>query len=97
MNISSQNVFEDEMALSATTITLALIELFSSSVLLSIVHWEKYGGDPQKRTLVNQLMSYICLSVFANIIIKDFLVLTRMVWGCLHPFFGKGLMSFFEQ
>ena len=88
MNTTSHNIFEDEIALSVATVTLDLIEIFGSLLLPLIVHFEKYGGDPQKRTLVNQLTSYSCAALSIILITKDLTVLTRVVFGCLHPYFG---------
>ena len=88
MNSTFQDIFEDEFALSATTVTLSLIEFCSSFLLLLIIHFERYGGDPQKRSLVNQLTSYICAATFIVLVTKNLLIPIRVIFGCIHPWFG---------
>ena len=88
MNSTFQDIFEDEFALSATTVTLSLIEFCSSFLLLLIIHFEKYGGNPQKRSLVNQLTSYMCAAAFIVLVTKNMLIPIRVIFGCFHPYFG---------
>ena len=88
MNSTFQDIFEDQFALSATTVTLNLIEFCSSFVLLLIIHFKQYGGDPQKRSLVNQLTSIICAAMFIILVTKSLLMPIRVIFGCFHPYFG---------
>ena len=88
MNSTIQDIFENEFGLSATTLTLDLIEFCSSFVFILIIHFEKYGGDPQKRTLVNQLTSYICALLFLFLVTKNIAMSTRVVFGCFHLYLG---------
>ena len=57
-------------------------------MFLLIIHFEKYGGDPQKRSLVNQLTSYICAATFIILVFKNLLTPIRVIFGCIHPWFG---------
>ena len=36
---------------------------FGNLLLLSILHYERYGGDPQKRSLGNRLAADMCLAI----------------------------------
>ena len=50
---------------------------FGNALLLSILHYERYGGDPQKRSLGNRLAADIGLAILlcTNIGIFSFIVL----------------------
>ena len=39
-----------------------IVEILGNFLLLSMITYEKYGMDPQKRTVTNQLLSSICIS-----------------------------------
>ena len=38
-----------------------IVEILGNFLLLSMITYEKYGMDPQKRTVTNQLLSSICI------------------------------------
>ena len=48
---------------------LVLLETLGNVLLLAMIIYEKYGMDPQKRTLSNQLFSLLCGSfIFMNLV-----------------------------
>ncbi len=54
----------------------SVIEIIGNSLLFGVVYYEKYGGDPQKRTLVNRLISQICLVwIYHNLSSLHFLLI----------------------
>ena len=60
-----------------------IVEIPGNILLLSIITYEKYGMDPQKRTVTNKLLSSICVSfVIHNIIAMPIAMLHRIY----HPF-----------
>ena len=60
-----------------------IVEILGNFLLLSIITYEKYGMDSQKRTVTNQLLSSICVSfIVHNIIAMPILMLHRIY----HPF-----------
>ena len=60
-----------------------IVEILGNFLLLSIITYEKYGMDSQKRTVTNQLLSSICVSfIMHNIIAMPILMLHRIY----HPF-----------
>ena len=73
-----------ETEVSAFGIFIALIlflflEIFGNSSLICLIIFEKYGMDPQKRTLTNQLFSSCCTSlIILNILIAPLVFLESM-------------------
>ena len=60
-----------------------VVEILGNFFLLSMITYEKYGMDPQKRTVTNQLLSSICISfILHNIIAMPIL----MLHGIYRPF-----------
>ena len=60
-----------------------IVEIPGNFLLLSMITYEKYGMDSQKRTVTNQLLSSICVSfMIQNIIVVPILMLHRIH----HPF-----------
>ncbi len=41
-------------------VSTVLIETAGNVLLLAIITYEKYGVDPQKRTVMNQLLAQLC-------------------------------------
>ena len=71
-----------------TKITAAVIhtaiQVGGGFLWFGIAHFEKFGGDPCKRSISNQLISYIVLSIIVFIIIINrSILLVRIVYGCL--------------
>jgi hypothetical protein len=42
------------------TLNFITIEIFGNFLFGGIIHFEKWGSDPQKRDLSNQLISFVC-------------------------------------
>ena len=60
-----------------------IVEILGNFLLLSMIIYEKYGMDSQKRTVTNQLLSSICVSfLIHNVIVMPIAVLHRIY----HPF-----------
>ena len=60
-----------------------IVEILGNFLLLSMITYEKYGMDSQKRTVKNQLLSSICVSfLIHNVIVMPIAVLHRIY----HPF-----------
>ena len=82
-------------------IFLFCVEIFGNFALFSIVIYEKYGMDPKKRNVTNQLTSTLCIiGIFENVFILPFVAYRILVgpvntilaiWGRYKPcgkFFG---------
>ena len=46
-----------------------IVEILGNFLLLSMITYEKYGMDPQKRTVTNQLLTSICISFIIHNVI----------------------------
>ena len=81
MNVSSPAPFAAMMTF--YIFLFLIVEILGNFLLLSIITYEKYGMDSQKRTVTNQLLSSICVSfIMHNIIAMPILMLHRIY----HPF-----------
>jgi hypothetical protein len=55
------------------------VETFGNFMLLAVILHEKYGMDPQKRTVSNQLLSSICaVLILFNIAINPLYCISRI-------------------
>ena len=61
-----------------------IVEILGNFLLLSMITYEKYGMDSQKRTVTNQLLSSIC---FSFIILNVIPMTIAMFHRIYHPFF----------
>ena len=60
-----------------------IVEILGNFLLLSMITYEKYGMDPQKRNVTNQLLSSIC---FSFIILNVIPMTIAMFHRIYHPF-----------
>ena len=60
-------------------VSLVTVETLGNFLLICMILYEKYGMDPQKRTVTNQLLSSICWCViFHNIFSMPFAMIARI-------------------
>ena len=56
-----------------------ILETAGNFLLFCIITYEKYGMDPQKRTVTNQLLSTVCWCVILhNIVSMPFIMIARI-------------------
>lgn len=67
-------------------------ELVGCPLLLGLVYYEKYGHDPQKRSLYNQLLSGLWVALLLCTSVHFFIILLRMIFGILPLAFGLCVM-----
>ena len=80
---------EDEQATSTGMVVLFLLcfilnVLVGCPIFISIVHFEHFGGDPQKRRLSNMILTNICIFAALNIIVIYLLLTLRIIFGPLY-------------
>ena len=64
-------------------------ELLALMLCTSIVLYERFGGDPQKRTILNQLMSYLCsLMIFLTLLPLNVFIF-RIAYGPIPELVAK--------
>ena len=61
-----------------------IVEILGNFLLLSMIIYEKYGMDSQKRTVTNQLLSSICVSFMMQNVIAVPIAMFHRIY---HPFF----------
>ena len=79
-----------------------IVEILGNFLLLSMITYEKYGMDSQKRTVTNQLLSSICISfLIHNVIAMPIFMLHRiyhmfLITQCKKIFSFCGLVKEFN-
>jgi hypothetical protein len=72
------------------------VQIIGTTMLSGIIHYEHYGGDPQKRTILNQLVSFISICG----IVGNLLLLTIFNWrltiGPINPMVATYLFFVFR-
>ncbi len=79
-NIDHANYFKLRMGMAAFT---AITVIFSVLVLGIVWHYERFGGDPQKRTILNQLIGMLAIN---NLALQNFALMVlsiRLIFGPL--------------
>ena len=57
--------------------------LLGSAMYLAIIHFEHFGGDPMKRSIVNKLVSALCLTAMVAALISILSLLLRVFLGAI--------------
>jgi hypothetical protein len=79
-----------------------IVEILGNFLLISMITYEKYGMDSQKRTVTNQLLSSICVSfILHNVIAMPIFMLHRiyhmfLITQCKKIFSFCGLVKEFN-
>jgi hypothetical protein len=72
-----------------STLNLITIEIIGNLLLGGIIHFEKWGCDPQKRDLSNQLISFGCqITIFATLILGTISYIRIMISVPIGKVFG---------
>ncbi len=73
-------------------IVMVFIEVLSCVLLGIIWHYERYGGDPQKRTILNQLTGLFAFNIFLGNLVTRTGLIFRLAYGPLS--FDLALLTF---
>ena len=58
-----------------TVVMFVLLQTLGNFLLAAMIAFEKYGMDPQKRTAINQIVSFCCYTLlFGNVATAPFAV-----------------------
>ena len=89
VNISSTEIYDhlygNTFSYVIYCIVLGLILFVGPLLCLSIVLYERFGGDRQKRTIMNRLTSIIFTNIAFQSVIWSILRIVRDVFGLLPP------------
>ena len=84
------NLHLDSMDLQLATKLDFCLEFFLTVVgnclFLIIIHYERYEGDPMKRSILNQFISTICLMMMMGTLVMSWGLMLRLIFGGL-PYF----------
>ena len=70
-----------------------IILVIGSLLWFGVIHFERFGGDPQKRSISNHIVSYIATSVLTlKVLIIECMIIARFMFGCLPFLLGEILM-----
>ena len=75
------------------SIEYPLVVFLGGTLHYSIAYFEFNGGDPQKRGLLNQLVSYMCLNLIFHLFVQVTSILYRVLLGPLDLTVSKILTS----
>ena len=72
------------------TLVLAFSRLTIGLAFYSaLIHYEKYGGDPMKRSVNNRIIAQMCQGVLLNSFITEFTTIWMAYFGPISPFFAR--------
>ena len=61
------------------TFVYLMLETIGNFLLICVIMYEKFGMDPQKRTITNQLMSSLCaMDIIFNLIVPTIVFINRV-------------------
>ena len=78
-----ENIFNSWSLLLTSISICLLILIIGNPLLLGIIHFEKNGGDPKKRSLANQMTSDLASVALLGINPNIGSHILRIVFGCL--------------
>ena len=64
-------------------IVYLLLILVGCVLLFLIIHFEQFGGDPQKRSIFNQMFAYLAATELLTTLVTEHIFLARVLFGCL--------------
>ena len=78
------------------SLTLKIIAIMSyilkvpigCTLLFLVLHFEQFGGDPQKRSIFNQIVAFLAASEIIGIITTEHLFIARLFFGCMPDVLG---------
>ena len=87
-----ENLYDNMLTKIIATMTYLLVETVGSSLYLCIIHFERYGGDPQKRSVSNRFISFGAYFSLLGIWIGHSIYYGRVMFGCLPEILGEVLI-----
>ena len=63
---------------------MILVTLFGSPLYLAIIHYERFGCDPQKRSLLNMIFANQCIFLMVGMLILNLFLGIRIPLGPFH-------------
>ena len=74
----------DSPTIKAITVTIYFLVIPIGCLLhFLVIHYEQFGGDPQKRSILNQIIAYISGLEISNALVFEHIFAARVFFGCL--------------
>ena len=77
------DVFESPTFRVSTLFAYILLIPIGCSLLFLMIHYEHFGGDPQKRSIFNQIIAFLAAIELVTGIITEHIFIARIFFGCL--------------
>ena len=58
------------------------------TLLFFVIHFEQFGGDPQKRSVFNQIVAFLAAGEIIGVLATEHLFIARVFFGCMPDVFG---------
>ena len=84
-------VFQNPVLRTFAFIAYILLIPIGCTLLFLMLHYEQLGGDPQKKSIFNQIIGFIAAIELVTALVTEHIFITRIFIGCL----PSGLGSFF--
>ena len=86
-------VFESPPFKIVAVIVYLLLILVGCVLLFLVIHFEQFGGDPQKRSIFNQMFAYLAATELLTTLVTEHIFLARVIFGCLPQALGTSYWS----
>lgn len=74
----------DSPTIKAMTLIIYFVVILIGCLLhFLVIHYEQFGGDPQKRSIFNQIIAFISATEILNALVFEHIFLARVLFGCL--------------
>ena len=83
LEIYYEELFGDPTAKFAQIVLLTLTHLIAPILLSGIIAYEKYGGDSQKRNIINRLQTLGVASIIMGSVIHGIALILRELFGLI--------------
>jgi hypothetical protein len=86
------NLYDVPVYMAICAVITVAVEVIGNGLLASVIMYEKFGMDPQKRTTINQLVSKVCwMLIMTNLAIFPFMVV-RTLFGPQSELLGSWIL-----
>ena len=75
--------FDSPTIKALTLIIYFVVILIGCPLHFLVIHYEQFGGDPQKRSIFNQIITYISATEILYALVFEHIFLARVLFGCL--------------
>ena len=79
----------DSLALKIIALITYILKIpVGCTLLFLVIHFEQFGGDPQKRSIFNQIFAYMAAIKIVGVLLIQNLFTARVFFGCMPDVLG---------